>query len=229
MRRILLKGTKNMRDLGGYSIDLKNTTKFNAFIRSDNIVEVDNEEINYLRELGITTVIDFRKKEEIERKPNVLSKYFDYYNINLLGDKAPENEHDVAIGYINIISNIETMHEVFAIMSFIDGGIIYNCTAGKDRTGVVSMLLLMLAGVNETDIISDYIVSYNNIKEMVRKIHFDNPDLPAFLGTSKLECMEETLNLFKEKFGTIDNYFDYIGISVEQRNIIKTKLINQDV
>lgn len=226
MRRILLKGAKNMRDLGGYSIDLKNTTKFNVFIRSDNIVEVNEDEIEYLKKLGITTVIDLRKKEELERNPNALKNYFEYYNVNLLGEKAPENEHDVAMGYINIISNIETMHEVFTIMSSVKGGIIYNCTAGKDRTGVISMLLLMLVGVNEVDIISDYIVSYNNIKEMVRKIHLDNPDLPAFLGTSKLECMEETLKLFKERFGSIDNYFDYIGISVEQRNIIKNKFFN---
>ena len=76
MRRILLKGAKNMRDLGGYSIDLKNTTKFNVFIRSDNIVEVNKDEIEYLKKLGITTVIDLRKKEELERNPNALKNYF---------------------------------------------------------------------------------------------------------------------------------------------------------
>ena len=35
-------------------------------------------------------------------------------------------------------------------------GLLFHCTAGKDRTGVVAMLMLKLAGVSDDDVIRDY-------------------------------------------------------------------------
>ena len=85
------------------------------------------------------------------------------------------------------------------------------------------MLLLLLKEVPETDIINDYSVSYNNIRNFVRTIHKNNKDLPAFLGTSKMEYMEETLKLFKKEFNSIDNYFNYLGLSTKEIETLKNK------
>lgn len=87
------------------------------------------------------------------------------------------------------------------------------------------MLLLLLAGCYDDDIIVDYQVSYTYIRETIRKIHIDNPDLPAFLGGSKLEYMEETLKLFYDKYKTINNYFKYLGFDDKEIEQIKSKLV----
>ena len=215
----MCKNVKNLRDLGGYLTKERKVTKFNSIYRSDLPKEMSEEEINYLINNGLTTVIDLRKKEEIYRNKNCLNiDSIDYYNVNLLGDKCP-NE------YIEILSNIETMYNVFKIIKDSKGSVLFNCSAGKDRTGVVSMLLLLLAEVYEDDIIADYQISYTYIRESIRKMHKDNPDLPAFLGGSKLEYMEDTLEKFFSKFKTINNYFNYLGFKQDEINKIKIKIV----
>lgn len=223
MRRYLLENSNNTRDLGGYSISLGKYTKFEKFIRSDIIESINENELEFLKKINLTTVIDLRNKDEIKRKPNALKKHFNYYVVSLLGDKSPSNEHDIPEGYINIIKNKTTIKEVFKIILSSKGCILFNCNAGKDRTGVISMLLLLLKEVPETDIINDYSVSYNNIRNFVRTIHKNNKDLPAFLGTSKMEYMEETLKLFKKEFQNIDNYFNYLGFTNKDIDKLKKK------
>ncbi|MBE6139800.1 MAG: tyrosine-protein phosphatase [Firmicutes bacterium] len=226
MRRIVCKNVKNLRDLGGFFTKENKVTKFNSIYRSDLPKDMSEEEIKYLVDNNLSTVIDLRKKEEVNRKGNCLNiPEFNYYNINLLGDKCPNEESDIPKGYMDILENIDTMYDVFNVIRKAKGSVLFNCSAGKDRTGVVSMLLLLLAQVYEDDIIADYQVSYTYIREDIRKMHKDNPDLPAFLGGSKLEYMEETLKLFFNKYKDINTYFKYLGFSDKEIKQIKSKLI----
>lgn len=226
MRRIVCKNVKNLRDLGGYLTKENKITRFNIFYRSDLPKDMNSQEIKYLLDNNLTTVIDLRNKEEVKRKNNCLNiQDINYYNVSLLGDKCPKVESDIPKGYIDILSNRETMYEVFNIIKNANGNVLFNCTAGKDRTGVVAMILLLLADVYENDIIADYQISYTYIREDIKKMHKDNPDLPAFLGISKMEYMEETLKLFFEKFDDITKYFHYLGFTINEINIIKNKLV----
>ena len=142
-----------------------------------------------------------------------------------MGDKCPEFEKDIPIGYMNILSNNETMRKTFKIILNAKGSVLFNCTAGKDRTGMVAMLLLKLADVYDEDILVDYQISYTYLKEDIRKMHKDNPDLPAFLGESKMEYMEETLEMFNNKYGNIIDYFTNLGFSLDEILKIKSKLV----
>lgn len=224
--RIKLKNIKNMRDLGNYPTKSGGYTKNGTFYRSDLPKNMDDEEIKKILKLNISTVIDLRTEEEVNRKPNSLNiKNIDYYNVSLLGDKCPEFEKDIPIGYMNILSNNETMRKIFKIILNAKGSVLFNCTAGKDRTGMVAMLLLKLADVYDEDILVDYQISYTYLKEDIRKMHKDNPDLPAFLGESKMEYMEETLEMFNNKYGNIIDYFTNLGFSLDEILKIKSKLV----
>lgn len=168
--RIKLKNIKNMRDLGNYPTKSGGYTKNGTFYRSDLPKNMDDEEIKKILKLNISTVIDLRTEEEVNRKPNSLNiKNIDYYNVSLLGDKCPEFEKDIPIGYMNILSNNETMRKTFKIILNAKGSVLFNCTAGKDRTGMVAMLLLKLADVYDEDILVDYQISYTYLKEDIRK------------------------------------------------------------
>ncbi len=224
--RIKLKNIKNMRDLGNYPTKSGGYTKNGTFYRSDLPKNMDDEEIEKILKLNISTVIDLRTEEEVNRKPNSLNiKNIDYYNVSLLGDRCPEFEKDIPIGYMNILSNNETMRKTFKIILNAKGSVLFNCTAGKDRTGVVAMLLLKLADVYDEDILVDYQISYTYLKEDIRKMHKDNPDLPAFLGESKMEYMEETLEMFNNKYVNIIDYFTNLGFSLDEILKIKSKLV----
>ena len=101
------------------------------------------------------------------------------------------------------IEDKETISQVFHIIASSKDGVLFNCKAGKDRTGVIAMILLLLADVYDDDIIADYSVSCIYIRDEIKKMNEDNPDLPFFFGDSKLEYMEETLKLFRQKYKNI--------------------------
>ncbi len=215
-----------MRDIGGGCTKNNQFIKENRFIRSDLPKKLEDEEISQLLSMEIDTVIDLRKEKDIERERNALNiSQFNYFNVSLKGDKCPELEKDIPFGYMEIIDDRDTMNRVFSIILDTKNGILFNCNAGKDRTGVISMLLLFLAEAYEDDIIADYQISYTYLRDMFRKMHVEYPDLPKFLGKSKMEYMEKTISLFKDKYSNIDNYMDYIGIGNKKVNIIRDKLL----
>lgn len=88
------------------------------------------------------------------------------------------------------------------------------------------MLLLMIAEVYDDDIIADYEVSYMYIRKLARKEHSKNMNIPFFVNRSEMETMEKTIELFYEKYDNINNYLNIIGLSSEEINCIKDKLIN---
>lgn len=225
MRRIICKGVNNLRDLGGYMTIDNRITKFNSIYRSDVPVFLTENELNYFKENNLTTIIDLRTRNEILKKTNYFQdKGFNYYNITLKGEKCPKREKDIPVGYMKIIDDLEKIKLVFDVIKNSKGGVLINCNSGKDRTGVVCMLLLLIAKVPEKDIIADYQVSYTYLIDNIKKIHEENPNLPKFLGSSKPEYMEKTLELFKNKYKTIDNYMKLIGLTIQDIEIISNKI-----
>ena len=223
MRHILCEKVKNLRDLGGYQTSY-GITKFNKVFRSSVPYSLTEDELKYFDDLNLT-VIDLRTEEEVLKKKSVFdNNKYNYFNVVLKGANYPEKEEDIAPGYIKILDDYEQIRKVLEIIKNSKGSTLYNCTLGKDRTGVITMLLLLITGVTDDDIIADYSLSYVYLREDIRKIHELNPSLPAFLGNSKLEYMEETLRLFKEKYIDIDNYMMILGFTKDEVSEIRNKL-----
>ncbi len=109
------------------------------------------------------------------------------------------------------------------------GGVFYHCTAGKDRTGVISALLLLLSGVCKTDILDDYQISQAYLGSMIQQFCKKNSDVDVNIITPKTEYMDEFLNMFEQKYSTVEEYFSQIGLSDSEVLQLKTKLINSVV
>lgn len=227
MKRLFVNELNNMRDLGGYTTLDGKVTKYNRFIRSE-FPSLKKQSIDKLYDEEITTIIDLRNDKEVARRESPFNTdFFDYHNIDIIGGNTPLKEEDISKGYINILEDSDNMKKIFKIIAKSKGGVLYNCTAGKDRTGIVSMLLLLIARVSDDDIIADYEVSYTFLRDKIRKMHIDNPELPAFLGGSKLEYMEDTLQMFYDKYNSIENYMKKIGISEKEIELIRNKLLDE--
>ncbi len=226
MKRLKFINTNNTRDIGGIINKRGQLIKENQIIRSDLPGFLDDSEKSFLLKNKINTIIDLRKPADIRNNPNTLnSSEFNYFNIPIGGDKVPELENEIPTGYINIIEDIDSMQKVLAIIAEAQNGIFLNCSAGKDRTGVVSMLLLLLAEADESDILIDYQISFTLLRSEIRNMHFMYPGMPSFVGQSKMEYMEETLKLFKKRFQSIENYMAYINIDKSKIMMIKQKLV----
>ncbi|MDF2536128.1 MAG: protein-tyrosine-phosphatase [Bacillales bacterium] len=231
-RRVLLKNVSNMRDLGGYATEDGHLTQFGRFYRSNVPAILSEEEVDYLKGVGIQTIIDLRTTSEVERVPNQLSTddFFDYVHVSVMDgdiDKLPETAEAIPYSYLAMADNHEKMEEIFKILALSKGAAMFHCTAGKDRTGVVAALLLSLAGVGLEDILADYQVTHTYIrkelKEMTRH-HGDN--LPWFIGRSDIEFMYGFLVMFQEKYRNVSKYLQSIGLSEGEIFLLKNKLLN---
>lgn len=227
MRRIPFKKVTNLRDLGGYPTKDNKQTKYNRILRSNLPINMEEKEINYLIENNIKTIIDLRSKKEIELNKNDLDrKEFHYYNIPILGEKCPETEEKIPYQYLRMIDDYKNINKVLKTIAKSQEGVLFNCTAGKDRTGIIAMLILLLVNVYEEDIIADYAISSIYLQEKIKLMKKNHPSMVHFIGESKMEYIKETLKLFHDKYNNIDNYMKTIGITKEQQEQIKRKLLD---
>ena len=230
MKRIGLKNVNNMRDLGGYYTKFNKEIKFDTIIRSNIIEKLNESEIDYFLNRNIKTIIDLREKDELEKKINYFSKdnRFDFYNVSLKGREVPKYEKNIPSGYITIIDDKENIRKVLKIILESKNGVIFNCNSGKDRTGVVAMILLLICGVSDDDIIADYSVSDIYLQEELEIFHKNNPKFQKFVGSSKSNYMRETLKLFYKKYNSIENYMYYLGFTDDDILKFRNKLLDKE-
>lgn len=218
-----------MRDLGGYPAAGGKYTKYHRFVRSNAPVSALDEEAQLLRDLNVTTIVDLRSTPEVEARPNILASLpgFTYYNFPLNDDGAVIlTEDDMEKSYFTIVSNQgATLRKIFGAFAAAPAGVLYHCAIGKDRTGVVSALLLLLAGVSKDDVVADYQVTYTYIKKRIDKLVQDYPGTPAFLGMSKPKFILGFIRLMEVHYGSAEECLLQNGVSPEEIAAIRAKLL----
>ncbi len=231
MRRFNFKAVYNCRDIGGFLTVDNKVVKNNVFIRSDNLTDINQEEIDFLQSYGVQAVIDFRHQNEIDHAPDPFANHpkIDYFNIAIL-DHAQftlEDLNRIKLSdlYISISENKAFIKQVFDTFARYDQAILYHCMAGKDRTGVITALLYKLVGVADIDIIADYEVSFTYLVPKYIGRDEDVTEMYQDLFSSRPETMETFLNYLNFKYPDILDYFLSKDISMETIEIIKRKLL----
>ena len=239
-------GTHNVRDLGGYRTKGGKVTKTGQFVRSDSLHRIQNEGVNYLVKKNLSTVIDLRTKKEIEDEPNPFSNFkgVRFINIPLLENLSPTFLGTNKVGkaledpllsfYLSALHERHSaIREVFSTMSSADPGLIlFNCTAGKDRTGIISALLLGLVEVSTTDIIKNYTDSELFITKLVEqfleKSRLRGGDTESY--ARMLRCPPETmvsaLDSIALSHTNIYTYLKEIGLSEDQLLRVSQRLVD---
>ena len=217
---------ENMRDLGGYKSNSGKTVKEGKLIRSNLPVSLKNEEIEIIKKINISNIIDLRSKEEYEIKPSIFENdnFFKVYHIEInSGKNIPVNQRMVSISYIEILKSYEKIKEIFDILNKSDGAIFF-CNAGKDRTGVISAIILKLLGVEENKIIDDYILTDKYMHKKLEEYANGSEEILNII-TPKKEYMEEVFRWFNKEYKSIENYMKNIGITDEKINNIRNKYL----
>lgn len=209
----------NDRDLGGFPVK-NGITKSHAFARSacpeylhEGIIkQYINNNFNY--------VLDLRRYEETNVKPSFYSDIKDlkYHNIPLLKAKYDIKSEQPKRGeeyYNKMILWKDNFYSVFNFLANVREGVIYHCAGGKSRTGIVTALLLLLAGVDDEYIISDYCRSYKELYDM--EVYNEKKELATV-------DMSNFLNLMKRNFLYIEDFFCYIGLTESEVDKLKNKI-----
>ena len=228
MQRYNWENTLNARDLGFTPTTSGKYIKFQRFIRSDAPCKIKDHVKDFLVEKDIRTIIDLRNENIIKINPNAFEEdiRFTTYHFPLsINPKPPKSEEDVIENYYRMIENDESIFHVFHTMAHAPGGILFHCQEGKDRTGVISALLLLLGEVADIDIIADYEISNAYLYEMTKIAKTIPQGIPDFLLSIKPEYMEAVLLYLREKYATIENYLLKKGILQTEIDMLKRKLL----
>lgn len=181
----LLKSTLNTRFLPGSG---------ERFIRSDAPLNLTEEEICWLEERNIRTLVDLRSDEEVHRKPCPLAlrNGFLYHHLPVTGGgDTPRNREHLHQVYAGMVDG--QMERILDVILQAETRVMYFCTAGKDRTGVVSALLMKRLGCPEKEIIADYMQSKENLMGMLEGYAAANPQVDLEIIVPKEENMERLL------------------------------------
>ena len=172
-RRLLpLEGGSNFRDMGGYPTVDGRTVKRGLLFRSGAMTGLTQEDQTYLEQFGFAAVMDLRSSEEIELYPNhwAANTDIDYLSVpysilELMAQMAEEpkslaDTRDYSAMYVTMIDMLKPqLKTYFDALLNEQTPIVVNCSAGQDRTGVTSALLLSVLGVDEDLVIEDYLLS----------------------------------------------------------------------
>ena len=229
-RRYKFDNILNCRDIGGYPTP-DGVTKFGRFLRCGIVNTPEQWEIDKLNEIGIGMSIDLRGTYEAEETPLKLERLdgAEIYNLPLFEFNVATKEGmnlPLAQIYAEIADN--QMHNIAKVLNTIatakDGIVMYNCFFGKDRTGILTMLLLSIAGVAKEDIIADYQQTYTYIKPYIQT-HADILwDSNSEKHYSLPETMEELIERIEAKHGSILGYIRAAGVSDDAIETIRKKL-----
>ena len=224
----LLETTLNTRDLGVYHSVL-NGKQLRPWriLRSDVQNYPSENDIRLLTERKICTIIDLRGEKEVQRKPSGFAgrEGFTYHNIPVEeGSGIPESIDAVSDSYIKIAES-ERMAEVFCAIAMAPDGVMINCTAGKDRTGVVSAILLGVCGVPDVEIIADYMYTKAYGTERFALIHKNFPEIDMHIVIPRERYITEFLARLRGKYGEFSGYLAAIGVTSEEKNAIVAKLL----
>jgi protein-tyrosine phosphatase len=225
-RLIALDGAVNFRDLGGYATLDGRRTRWRVLFRADGLSELSQTDFAVMRDLGIRTVVDLRSGHEVEqsrfdveahpvgfhhfpfidqlpdveqwdRRPGLLGAQYK----EMLDDAAPQ-----IIGAMEVLTAPDSLPAVF------------HCTAGKDRTGLLSALVLSLLGVPEETVVADYALSGEAMERLRAKLMVKYPDSRDTITdidevfSANPANMVELFAYLRERYGSVTEYAATVGV-----------------
>lgn len=247
-REVKLQGTGNFRDLGGYATADGRHVRWNKVFRSADISKLTEADLSILKNKNIDYVVDLRGMDESKKAPDRLNAGTDYI---LCPAGSDANLTDWMKTIVTLKSGGDSMMKAYyAKTDFLadrykpffaklidlpdNDALLVHCTAGKDRTGIGSALLLYSLGVPYETIMSDYLASnYYRKKEnekmissMVQYMHIDE-QVAKDMASVKKEFLDETFRAIRLKYSSVDNFLkEQIGLDDKKINILKKKFLD---
>lgn len=220
LRHIPFGQLHNFRDLGGYPTGDGHAVRWGRLFRSDSLSKARGQDWERFLALGISTVIDLRYPWEIEAKGRVPEDpSFAYHNLSIehrpydqarLGPEA-ETGAFLAERYMEVAHDgVEELRQALRVIAATeDGGVVFHCASGKDRTGLLAALVLSLLGVSETDIVEDFALTGLATERLLADWRADHagqePAWPGF-GQAPPDVMRLFLSALTERHGSVRAY-----------------------
>ena len=194
-RWIELDGIVNMRDLGGLPTRDGGHTASGRLIRSDNLQDLTETDVQHLVDvLGVTDIVDLRTDTELHLEgPGPLRRVesLTHHHHSLIEERTPDESAE-AVGaralpwrdddpvrdasfwaehYLGYLARRpDSVAAALEVVARAEGAVVVHCAAGKDRTGTVVAMALDVAGVPHDEIVADYVLTGERLEQIVGRL-----------------------------------------------------------
>ncbi|EJM21071.1 protein tyrosine/serine phosphatase [Pseudomonas sp. GM21] len=233
----LLAGAPNFRDMGGTVTRDGRSIRHGLVFRSEGLSQLTENDLEVAQTLGIRLVCDLRSKHECDRSPSrwPLNKGTELLHLDISADVRAGEESMIKLLVDTPTRQVATRAMVSIYRQFpyafsgklralfdrllTDDGVpmVFHCTAGKDRTGFVSAILLSALGVDREAILEDYLKSGMywdgvrgevSLKRSLQAFFAGVPpdDVIHPMMAVDAAYLDAALDEVKENFGSVENY-----------------------
>ena len=228
----------NCRELGGMPLAGGKTFRTGIFIRSGSPEYLNDAQIREVKEYGVKNVIDLRAADELKGTGNPFADDPDvnFHSVPLFnGDPNGDDDktmqfiltHTLGDYYVVIAEEMgDRLAKIMRILLNSEGITLFHCAHGKDRTGVVAALLYLLCGASRENIISNYAVSYEYLKDFLAPAIAKLPDGMKHILRSEAHNMETFLDYMDSKWnGDAACLLTANGLTADEINALKNKCV----
>ena len=249
-RHIDIQGAHNLRDLGGYHTNDGGIIKWRKIFRAGLLGKIKETEIDKMQALKLESICDFRTLAEQEATPD---RWYNLEQLNRFSFPIGEGRVD-KLGWIKsrspgagkdhylnkanrsyVLKHTDRFKAFFRIL--LDDRnypILYHCTAGKDRTGFASFLLLNALGVDHETIQADYLLTNKYLESFAekasekisKKLDVDQQHIKSIF-LAKVDYLDGALDIIAQNYGTLDMYLkDALKIGAPEIKQLKKILVD---
>jgi protein-tyrosine phosphatase len=240
LRHLNLAGASNFRDVGGYAAGDGRSVRWRRIFRSNHLGHLTADDVKLVRGLGVKRAFDFRGAEErkaavcvideivvhsLPIEPTVVAALRARLQARALSSAdALDIMRDSYRGYVR--TNTHSFREMFAHMVQDSAPLVIHCTAGKDRTGFASALVLHALGVSQPVISEDYLLT----NQYYRRDPSSSPDLPddvrQAIGSVDASFLKAGFDAVDAEYGDLESYFrDGLGIGPRERRELSAQYL----
>jgi protein-tyrosine phosphatase len=257
-RFIHFESVPNFRDLGGYRTHDGRTVAWRRLFRCAALHKMNDREIARLKqEINPRAVIDLRSPKDPEKNPEVLllkeigARYYPIPfstwpwpdplkrpdSSSYVNDEAQTRPSATNMGEIYLYRISERpfgkrLVDALDIIAERDNHpLVFHCSAGKDRTGVLAAMVLAAMGIVDEDVVEDYALSAPLMKNIRDRMTSDPEtaqgvkDLPDFQWEASAESMAAFLSLLRREYGSADGYLKAHGAGSSLVDRLKVALL----
>jgi len=226
-RRIELDGCVNFRDLGGYPTADGRSIRWRTLFRSDALHALTHADVAQLASIGLSDIVDLRSSFELDAEGRGLleREAMVFHHTPLFdgdpksGDRAAAATMTLGERYLGLmVVGQKKIANVVRILAAARGGAVYHCAAGKDRTGVISAVLLGALGVPDDLIVVDYALSAERIDAIIARVMsmkgYEDAlqHMPADTLHALPETMEKVVAEIGARYGSMEGYLRDAGV-----------------
>ncbi|MFQ5699007.1 MAG: tyrosine-protein phosphatase [Myxococcota bacterium] len=241
-RWIDLEGCFNFRDLGGYRTAQGESLAPGQVFRSDGLQHLTARDLAKLRdEIGLGGVIDLRTQRELvsDGRGAIAAEPFDFHHVPLFDDDGRPREEPPP----DYLADMTEMYRFLAragrrrivrvlrLIAESPRPVVFHCSAGKDRTGVISALVLGLLGVPRATIVADYALSQKFLDQINRRLRTSDSyqelmeELPEGAYEADPATVERFLDSLESDYGGPAGWARFAGLEAADLARLRARLL----